>query len=363
MTLDKSQELPSEPSKRNLNTCSLEEWSSECYRKSNQLHELLPLARPEIDGKNWRAKLHLVFTHLLPNANFTLFASQLNVEQILEIIHFVQTARDYPSYRQKLSQLFTEISPLVFRKIIHKASDEELHFFKEEALTEVIQHHVSLLIIQIQKEFLEFCQILSKKEEFIAQMDFNLMDQKEIQDLMDSIKSFQNEAKALLELANRILTITWNTNRIDLISEIGTIKESCQRALVEIIGTIETTGEELSSGIWETLRKRINHLFSDKDCNGNLNLMKDSTPALEALIKFSIWNIQDYFEVGLLPFKNSPLSFPFTDQEKESLKHREQLFLDAENHLNQIGLKTLLDLKKAQIYSKKALKQYINALV
>jgi hypothetical protein len=86
--------------------------------------------------------------------------------------------------------------------------------------------------------------------------------------------------------------------------------------------------------------------------------MKDNTPALEALVKFNVWYIKDYREVGLLPQLDAthiPTLFP----EQEDLKHREQLFKIAESNLEKIGLHTLADLKTERIYSKKALIEYI----
>lgn len=336
---------------------NLGQWVSECAILSpSQFLELIPLATPHYDAHHWKEKLHQLFLRISNDANLETFAKALNAIQILEIMHFIKHSSDDLFQRQKLSSLFAHLHPAIFKEIILEASQEELNFLREEAITEVIQHNLSLIASDLSTSFSNFCDRISALEIELEKADLQEMDKTSIESLYESIEDLRKENEDMLQFLNKVLTVVWNTNRGDLIQELGRTKELCQKCLIETIG--KAAEEEIpSSGIWHILEKNVEKNFSDWDANGNQSIMKDSIPALEAFVKFSVWNIQDYYEVGLLPQMTSLNK----TNEMINLKNREQLFTEVEKNLNKMGLKTLSDLKSAKIYSRKALMEYINA--
>lgn len=334
----------------------LERWSKECSALSpEQLALLVPYASQDFDHQNWKEKLHHLFIHL-PNSPVENFGNALSYVQLLEIMRFCEMHQD-PANRKKLSSLFVGISPIVFKDLLTHSSQTELSFLKEEAVTEAIQHHLSILTHELTLRFDEFCNQISIKEREIENVDLKMIGCKDVENFYLQFEQFHKEGKKILNLTSRAIAIAWNANRVDLIQELGRIKELCQKCLNESIGNMETE-ETPSLGLYQLLNKKVEVLFSDQDSKGDLALMKDSTPALEALVKFSVWYIQDYIDVGLLPKFNGKHSDLDNDEE---FHHRDQLFTAAENNLAKMGLKTLLDLKNAKIFSKKALKEYILA--
>lgn len=363
--MDNKQSTPIEYIKENAIDWDLEKWTSECALLSqNQLSRLVPLASPTSDKLHWKEKLYQLFTHLVAKTPPDIliskeFGKALSTVQILEIMNYIKHSQDNIVDRQKLSSLLAGISPLVFKDIIVQASQDELNVLKEEALTEAVQHNLSLVINEVNTRFNSFCNKLSAKENEIGKIDLRAMSKEEIFNLYQSVETFHAEGKTILNLASRALIIAWNANRIDFIQELGRIRELCQKCLLDNVGKA-ADAQTLCSGLLQSIERKVESLFSDEDTNGNVTIMKDSTPALEALVKFSVWYIQDYYEVGLLPQIKS-LNTLDLSAEKDSLKKREQLFIAVEKNLNKIGLKTLLDLKTARIYSKKALMEYISA--
>jgi hypothetical protein len=322
----------------------LNKWAQEC---ASLYPEQLSLLVPQANGE----KLQQLFVHL-PDTPVESFGKALNASQFLELMRFAGPHQKEHANRKKLSFLFIGLSPTVFKELLAQISQEELVFLREEAITEPVQHLLSQLTNELTGRFNELCNKIETKELEIETTDLQIIGPKEIENLYSQFENFNKEGKNILNLANRALAMAWNANRADLIQELGRIKELCQKCLIDSIGTMGTK-ENASSGLYQRIDKKVEQLFSDQDSNGNSTPMKDSTPALEALVKFAVWYIHDYVEVGLLPDINAIHS------DQENMKSREQLFTAAENNLGKTGLKTLLDLKNARIYSKQALKDYI----
>lgn len=335
---------------------SLNQWASECQLLTpEQLTSLLPLVKPQANDPNWKDKLQQLFMQYPLTKSNLEFGKELDAIQILAILHFVKNENKVAANLEKLSSLFIGITPSVFTQILQEASQEELTFLREEAITESIQHNLTMIVTELQNRFAAFCSKLTLKENEIETIDLKEMGTEDITGVHRSMNSFQIEGNDILTLASRALTIAWNTSRLDLIQQLGKIKEFCQKCLIDRIGKIGNK-ETSSTGLFLLLEKRGDLFYSDTDTNGRINLMQNTSPALEALVKLSVWYIQDYREVGLLP----PLKPALEANENVNLKEREQLFLTAEKNLNHLGLKTLLDIKSARIYSKKALMDFIN---
>lgn len=356
--MENTQTISTEALIEHARSWNIGKWSTECrLLSSDQLAALVPLAISSLGEQTWKEKLHHLFTYLPSNVPNQNFGRALSSEQILEILHFVKNGKKEAHNLQKLSSLFMGVSPNVFHDILVQANTAELSFLREEAITESVQHNLSLIVNELHKRFIGLCDELATKGLEIEGTDLQTIGKDEIASFYESVKNYQEGGDSILFLTGRALSIAWNSNRVDLIQELGRIKELCQKCMNESVG--KTGIAELApTGLFHLLNKKVDRLFSDMDTNGNLTLMKNTTPALEALVKLSVWYIQDYCDVGLLP-QVKPVNDMNTAQENEDLKKREQLFIAAEKNLNKMGLHTLADIKSAQIYSKKALVEYI----
>src|SRR5262249_20909592 len=89
--------------------------------------------------------------------------------------------------------------------------------------------------------------------------------------------------------------------------------------------------------------------------------VNDDEPALEALVKLSLWYPQDYWQVGLLPQVTDPQLF---EREGEISPEQRQALLErllemARANLEKVGLHTAKDLKLAGICSQATLQEYL----
>jgi len=391
----------------------LSKWSRECSKLlPEQLIDIASLATPEEDVEAWKKKLHLILVSFPPHLSLESLGRALTVVQVLEILQFLATPANHLMSRQQLSSLFVGLSPLVFREVVSQATDQQLYFFKEEAVTEVVQHHLSLIVHELNEELKALGDEIQASESQIDTVVLEDLNSEEIADLYLKMDRLSEKANELLHLTNHSLVIAWNSSRVDLIQELGRIKELCQRCLLDHIGQVSEQ-EIASAGLRQRLENKVNALFSDRDAHGHVTFMKETTPALEALVKFSVWYVQDYAEIGLYHplVKNShvdsarqsqieasrsergspsrigkgdeedrfgtaaasqhgsfqledgilpELDFDPAQTDAKNLKRREELLVIAEENLNYLGLHTLRDLKAAKIYSKQSLIEYIS---
>lgn len=336
-------------------------WKKRCPTLSpEQLLELIPFAIQVCDHKHWREKLALIFLLLPPHLPLEAFGKTLSEDQILEILRQMATPSKSPLSRQQLASLFIGVTSATFQQILLKISEQQLSVLREEAVTEVIQHHLSLLLHLLNEESDSLDRDLQEEQQLLENIELETLSTQEIDRIYISLEAFEYIADLGMMLVGRALSIAWNSNRVDLIQDLGRIKELGQRYLSEVIGHA-TTDQQSSSGLWHLLEKRINLLFSDQDGSGNITFMNDSTPALEALTKFSIWYVQDYYEIGLLPHIKSPAKLEKLSKANggDDLEYRAKLLTIAEQNLSRLGLTTLRDLKAAKIYSRQSLIDYI----
>ena len=81
-----------------------------------------------------------------------------------------------------------------------------------------------------------------------------------------------------------------------------------------------------------------------------IEALHDEDPACDALVKFSVWYLQDYFELGLLPEVTNE-----AELDRDPQRYREL----ARQRLHRLGLKTVGDLKRAGIFSRATLAEHV----
>ena len=240
----------------------------------------------------------------------------------------------------------------VFCELLTTISQEQLLPLKQEALTEAVQHHLTLVVNELTTKLNPYQAKLALKNKELQTLPLEDIGPREIQDVQKSISLILDEGMHFVTLANYALAIAWNTLRLDLIEQISQLKEQYQKIIGQDGGLPRNDGQE-PTGLYAAFERRLNSIFSDAGPNAQISLLPDQTPAMEALVKFGVWYLPDYSDIGLLP--------KIAGKKQIDLRQgQEKLYLEVNQKLADIGLTTLQDLRLAGIYSKKALKDYIS---
>jgi len=281
----------------------------------------------------------------------------LSVAQLKEILIAASLKVD----QSKLLPLFVGLLPANFRDLLVDSNEEIIEGLKRLAAAEPIQHHLTLLSFELHSEMKDYFNNLEAKAYEIDGLFPKDLDLKEINDTFHGIERLVSEGEKICGETRNALAITWCTNRTDLIEQLSSIKESCQRSLIQTIGNAKNLSHH-ASGLWGQLERRLGSVFDEDSVKTSVDSLIDEEPAIEGLSKFSIWYPQDYWELGLLRDIEDKRQFEFNSRklnDSESIKYRERLASKVQKNLECLGLKTVRDLKNAHIYSKRALLDFI----
>lgn len=324
-----------------------------------QIGAVIGFLREDFDP-HWREKIGNIVLKINDLEKLEIIGKALNPDQALEILDQSQKW-DLNLKQSKLPTLFVKMPHSVFQEMLKNASTPQIEILKHESITEPIQHHITHFIHETALHLEEYGDVLIDLEKEIQGLEIREISS----DIIDSFrKKFEGIHHFYLEASDNIqkyLIIAWNTNRIDLIEKLSKLKEAVQKTSQQVIG-VPGSIKISTSGLYLALEKRLNEIFGNVDDPTDFDALADEDPAIEALVKFSIWYLKDYFEVGLLPSIRSKDQLemdPAVHSEKECLSYREKLFNEVEQNLHKLGLHTLKDLKDGGIYSKKALISFI----
>lgn len=316
-------------------------------KRSKQLSPLLQAATSHRHPADWREKLRSLVETTSSRSALETLGEELNVEQTLELIDWA-LEKDTSAAREAIGALFAKLKQSIFCNVLLETTPSQLDFLKRDSSVETIQHHLSQLSHELKERFVLFCDKVVHESGRLDTLDLSQLRSEDIDILHHSLDEIAKEGRDIIHLTSVALALAWNTNRTDIIQELSHTKELCEQCLIRDVGN-PTIEEAQSSGLWHVLKAKLDSVFSDMDTQGSLTLMKDSDFALEALVKFSVWHIRDYCEVGLIPHADKDIP----------AERRDNLFALAERNLSKLGLKTLLDLKREKIYSKRALMEFI----
>ena len=279
------------------------------------------------------------------------FGKLLSVPHFLSLLKFLA---QHPDFQNRFIYILVGLHPIVFSQALRQIQENEFDLLKHEALLEPLQYHLTQFAHEgeVLKQETE-----AKAEQFMQNLQFIRIEnltQETLDSLIFQINSLRKPLLDYLEVISTVLSIVWQTNRIDLIEKLSTVKESIQHQLNDLIGN-PTLDHLHSSGLYLMMEQSLSHIFD--------SVLKDDDSALEGLTRLSIWYLKDYWELGLLP-SIQPIqeleldSSQFTDEEK--LASHQQLYSFVQNQLNRLQIGTVGKLKKAFIYSKPLLKNYID---
>lgn len=283
--------------------------------------------------------------------------SQLSLSQMLQILDAMQG--HLPHW--KLAPILVGTPSSLFSQLIYTASLSELNILKQEVFTEALQHHLTLMTHEIVQQIPDLSMQMDSLEQEIAQLNLDNITSAQIASLTYRIEQTAKNFQSALEKINKLQLLIWNTDRADLIEKLSTSKEIAQKIIFSKVGYPKTYSMA-STGLFAYLEVKLSQVFEGFKTQQNIETLEDDEPAIEALVKFSLWYLRDYWEIGLLPRIKHPTDLDQQSPElsKDHPNSRENLYHEVNANLAKIQLKTVGDLKQHKIFSKATLVEYIN---
>lgn len=233
----------------------------------------------------------------------------------------------------KLSSLLIGMPPAIFQKSLNSDHPAYIECLKLQAPFEPLQHQLKILL----NDFVYQTSLLSQSElsmkDELKDLDVLSLTPAALADLDNRIETMIQKASELIEILNKVLLMTWNSGRPDLIETASFLKEVTEKMRSDVIH-----GE-----LKGLLDYRLYSVFGPLE---NQAALSDNDPSLDGLTRLSIWYPEDFYKLGLI--KN-----------KEGLTGA--LSLIVQNELNNLGLDTVESLKKQRIFSKPLLENYLKA--
>ncbi|MCB1118886.1 MAG: hypothetical protein KDK65_02900 [Chlamydiia bacterium] len=290
----------------------------------------------------WKEKTH------------SLIAATINRPQ-LETIGTVLTPTQFLSVVDVNGEEHRLLPPLVvgmhhrdFLRVITKATPKQLETLKHEGLTEPLQFQLRLLFKAWIKEIDKQCTGAMALEKEITQLNVTALTKEKLTLIEERLTTIHTALEQTLADIQKALSLAWHTNRLELIEKYGSLKEIGNKTLHLILGDPHPP-----TGLYLVLTNQLNTIFA-KD---GVDTLTDDDPALEALSRFSVWYLEDYWKLGLLPSVSDPTNLKtqnYTEAELEAFTE------EIKHSLNALGLTTVRDFKARKIYSRPLLEAFFH---
>lgn len=290
------------------------------------------------EDSDWSNKTRKLINGLTSREHLEAAGHAMSVSQILEILNHL----DY-----KLLPILVGLPVPHFIELLVRATEKQFEILKRESISEPVQYKIAAFGHEMQKKLSEKSKELEHLNEIIndIRIDDDLS-RDELKDLLSSIRELTKWIDRALQEINRVLTLAWNTNRPDLIDKLNHLKEMCLKLSEYAAGSS-------SIGLFARIDEKLSSVYGKEG-------LEDDEPSIDGIAKFSVWYLQDYWELGLLPGVGHLNELDLSSQSYPKASHREKLFNMVKSNLEQIGLATVKDLKLARIYSKRTLREYIS---
>lgn len=258
-----------------------------------------------------------------------------------------------------LSPLLVGLSPHIFFEALIQLPDSLLTPLKHESILEPLQHLLNVFVNECKAADEAYLIQFDHLQQVIIELNPLTSSRSDIQQIEAQISQLREKYEHILNGINRALALTWASCRLDLIEKLNTLKEIVLIRLNEI--GLPPSDLFLPTGLFNFFINHLSQVFkSPTEAN---DFLKDEDPSIEGLAKFSIWYLTDYWKAGLLPSIHSESeieSEQLNRSKAKALEHCQQLVQEVQSNLNRIGIRTVGDLKKARIFSKDMLQEYIS---
>lgn len=267
---------------------------------------------------------------------------KMTAELLLETLEWA--VHQTGEHQQKLVCIISAVPQNVFASGFSSVTESHMTLLKSLAGEEPIQHHLTLLAHKWAHEAEEQAIILERLRKNIMLYDVRDANQDDYETYKKAIEVVQTHFQQSLSLLDKALSLAWNSSRADLIDRLTTLKENWQRYALDVIGNPASEATE-ANGLFRELDTHFDLVFGDASNPSQLAALEDDDLGIEALAALSIWNAQDYRELGLI-------------RQDTEVSH-DQLLEVIQERLKELKLATVADFKQAKIYSKTALQKYI----
>lgn len=299
----------------------------------------------------WHHRIIDLFHQMNDRLHLETLGKAVTAQQALAIIRSCLRANVIE--QSKLTPLLAGLQELTFRQMLSEAKNAEMQVMKRESLTEQVQHLLTLFISEMGNIIRDYTVAITALEKDIDVLSIDELSKEEVLTLFERIDAVSHLFSQALEQTNQALALSWNTMRLDLIEKLNAIKDVFYKFSALVIGH-PRAAERSPRGLYAKLEEKLFLVYGNP--TNPMEIVRDDEPAFNSLSKLSIWYVQDYWDIGLLPGIKNPQLLP----EKDLSKNRENLIQEAKNNLEKTGLKTVKDLKEALIFSKATLKEFID---
>jgi len=293
--------------------------------------------------------------HLTDYRALESFGKELNLSQALELLALFN--QQLQEQRWKLPPILVGLPHPLFNQLLLAATPEQLEILKKEAITEPVQHQITVSAHEIKQQIDGFTLEVEQLEKQIQMLEVKSLTHKEILAFHTALQQACDFYEEILRKTNTLLNLAWNSNRTDLIESLSHSKELAHRLRQQYIGHPRAFPAK-ASGLYATLDSRLESAYG---LTADSTAVNDDEPVLEALVKLSLWYPQDYWQIGLLPQVTDPQLFEhessLSPQQRQALLER--LLDQARANLTKIGLNTAKDLKNAGICSPATMQQFV----
>ncbi len=317
-----------------------------------QLQATLPRLTSEHDP-HWQAKVGVLLQGVAQRKALEAIGRTITPQQTAELLESCADAE--PLVRDRMQFILVGLRQPFFEVLLHQVSNVQLSVLRSLGNTESLQHHLTLLVHELARQAEEYALGLEDLERRIDSYDVHSVRQADIDDFLHQLQHASSYFLEGLHTIDTSLGLAWNTTRQDLIERLTQLKESWQRYLQFGIGR-PGSKDRPATALYQKLEQRLSGIF------GNEERLADNDPAIEGLAALSLWVLEDYWQMGLLPkiANTTDLELdPNTHSEKECALYKERLTATAQENLQAVGLKTVGDLKREHIYSSNMLKRYV----
>jgi hypothetical protein len=286
----------------------------------------------------------------------------LTKEQVLLLLHSVFPKE--PKEIWKISPLLVGLPHPLFRKILLDMKENELKTLKVESLCEPLQHHLSLLSHELNKEIEDCSPEYQKLSLLIRSLNLNTFRFKDFLLLREKIELLEKELNEIVFLSSKALALAWHAQRKEIVEKLTQIKEGSQRFIHKGIGAY-LNPYNVPESLYALLENKLNTPFTHNPSQTSIKELDDKDSAFEALAKLNIWYLKDYFLLGLLPSVKSlsQLNKMITIEDFNKRREiRDQLYSEIKKQLSKIGLEKVKDFKHNCILTKESFTKFISEI-
>lgn len=353
------QTLNLEEFKKQCRSLSVQELGAQAKKLTNEQLTLLTQMLASGEDPHHENKLIATVSAMDDRSPLEVIGKAITAKQFFTLLKAKKTF-DNSSFH-KIPPLLVGMDFNVFMDVLLEIPEDLLSILQEEGCTEPLQHQLTLFCHELVQELNLFSKNLIRLEAHIDSFDTKNINHENMLSTHEEIKKWEEFANANLKRIKNALAIAWNTSRPDIIDTLSFQKESWLKYNTLVVG-FPREYDKPASGLYARFESRLDTVFSNPDDPNDIEALQDDEPAVEALVKFSLWYLHDYWEIGLLPnIENiSELDLdPAGHSDRERADYRSKLFNEAQANLENFGLKTVKDLKAKKIYSKEMLQEFL----